>query len=715
MPRRAASPRVSRVSQRRCADAYARACLRLGRRPAPDVELDLREHGALVLDMQLCRDLEPLLVFLREAPPGIHQVVLYNGLLFFGADENYNVKLSAAEHRTPGSIVRDQVQLRRLVAALSVFCSVRGSDLAVLELSGLPIGRHDHQALTASLGRCLTPLPSLQRLHLAGCALQDQGLKALLPQLTNGLPKLSHLSLAKNSLRDVRLVARLLQSRAEAQRRRLVVPFSILDLSQNPSLGALKSGKATFKSTSPRRAWDTRRNVRPERRSGRREQQGQMHPPNREPLLRVLCQAIRAGLMIKTLRLRSMQLGRDDLRPLLQLLSREIAHHKAGFSRDFPLAEVSLEGNHLEPEFPAAVSNALGQLSTINRTYRAARYDQTVKKAQFRPPVRQVRAYVSLRRSQSLPASRRQSDGTIVGGDFDLPERDALSEADIDNVEELSQHLTDPQHRIKLQQQFKGELAILAGLLETRGYIKTEFPSYAVHIRANPREASHVDSGHYGECRRHQIAMQRASASGAAEVTSSDESRVAVDAIPDRGEEMGFGPPVLPGTYSQSSDESSDGDHAHGGPTTTQHLAGAKADHHAKLQILRDLFHDGGNIPVGPEVLRFTLDLISSETSLNAEGEEAVQMLAAHIAEVRGMVAEVDDDDDDVDELDELDEESHDEQAERLDAPPGHRGPSSRRRRHQERVDAETGAASVSREAAQGSGWERRPERAFSM
>ena len=28
---------------------------------------------ALVLDVQLCRDLEPVLLFLREAPPGIHE------------------------------------------------------------------------------------------------------------------------------------------------------------------------------------------------------------------------------------------------------------------------------------------------------------------------------------------------------------------------------------------------------------------------------------------------------------------------------------------------------------------------------------------------------------------------------------------------------------------------------------------------------------------
>jgi hypothetical protein len=44
---------------------------------------------ALVLDVQLCRDLEPVLIFLKEAPLGIHQVMLYDGSLFFGAESSY--------------------------------------------------------------------------------------------------------------------------------------------------------------------------------------------------------------------------------------------------------------------------------------------------------------------------------------------------------------------------------------------------------------------------------------------------------------------------------------------------------------------------------------------------------------------------------------------------------------------------------------------------
>ncbi|CAE8602130.1 unnamed protein product, partial [Polarella glacialis] len=159
------------------------------------------------------------------APAGIHQVVLYNGSLFFGADTRYRVKLRATQRRMPYGVLRDQAQLRRLIAALSVFCSARGGGLAVLELTGLPLGREDQQTLAAPLSRCLADLPSLQRLHLAGCNLHDRGLAVLLPQFmpgsnSSGLPKLSHLSLARNGLRDTRLLARLLQARASAHHRR---------------------------------------------------------------------------------------------------------------------------------------------------------------------------------------------------------------------------------------------------------------------------------------------------------------------------------------------------------------------------------------------------------------------------------------------------------------------------------------------------------------
>ena len=61
------------MSQQKGADAFKHACFRLGRQPTLEILKDLRDHGALVLDVQLCRDLEPILIFLREAPPGIHQ------------------------------------------------------------------------------------------------------------------------------------------------------------------------------------------------------------------------------------------------------------------------------------------------------------------------------------------------------------------------------------------------------------------------------------------------------------------------------------------------------------------------------------------------------------------------------------------------------------------------------------------------------------------
>ena len=58
-----------------------------------------------------------------------------------------------------------------------------------------------------------------------------------------------------------------------------------------------------------------------------------------------------------------MGLRREDLRPLQQLLRAEIASLHAGYGRHFPLAELSLEGNVLEPPILAAVADALRQLS----------------------------------------------------------------------------------------------------------------------------------------------------------------------------------------------------------------------------------------------------------------------------------------------------------------------------------------------------------------
>ncbi|CAJ1359930.1 unnamed protein product [Effrenium voratum] len=179
------SPRVSFASQRKGADAFQRICFRLGRQPSKEILADLRDHGALVLDVQLCRDLEPVLLFLREAPPGIHEVKLFDGCWFFGADASYQEKLQATRQRMPQSVLRDQGQLYALSRALCTFCAQQRHQVAaplagltaglrfcptrsrsvsseVLELTGLPLG----QGMLQLLSRCLAKLPSLQRLFL---------------------------------------------------------------------------------------------------------------------------------------------------------------------------------------------------------------------------------------------------------------------------------------------------------------------------------------------------------------------------------------------------------------------------------------------------------------------------------------------------------------------------------------------------------------------
>jgi len=64
-----------------------------------------------------------------------------------------------------------------------------------------------------------------------------------------------------------------------------------------------------------------------------------------------------------------MGLSKDDMRPLLELLRHEIAHwqHGAGLcAREFPLVEVSLEGNPLvELEYQAAITQGLRQLVVL--------------------------------------------------------------------------------------------------------------------------------------------------------------------------------------------------------------------------------------------------------------------------------------------------------------------------------------------------------------
>eukprot|EP00928_Gymnodinium_smaydae_P091329 TRINITY_DN75037_c0_g1_i2.p1 TRINITY_DN75037_c0_g1~~TRINITY_DN75037_c0_g1_i2.p1 ORF type:complete len:351 (-),score=46.78 TRINITY_DN75037_c0_g1_i2:57-1052(-) len=302
-PQRARSPpcRVPAAggSRTAAAETYRRACARLGRQPAAEVCQDLREHGALVVDLLLSRDVDTLMLFLREAPAGVRQLVLYSGALFFGNDESYRLKWLAAGQRDPlRSALHDGALLRRLACALESFCAVRGPGLLVLELTGVPLGYGTGQQLLAPLARSLAALPSLQRLHFASVGLQDAGLALLLPHLARGLPKLSHLSLARNGLQDVRLIAHLLQCRTSAQLRRQAVPMYILDLSQNPALVYRSRGRKDLLDCSPKASEVPLRfpgaSVHDRYARQSRENQARMS------LMQAFCEALRGGLVLSS-------------------------------------------------------------------------------------------------------------------------------------------------------------------------------------------------------------------------------------------------------------------------------------------------------------------------------------------------------------------------------------------------------------------------------
>jgi hypothetical protein len=220
---------------------------------------------------------------------------------------------------------------------------------------------HDEVAvLLRPLAQSLAEMPVLQRLHLEGCGLQDHGLSILLPHLAGGLPHLSCLSLARNGLKSFRLIAHLIEGRRRLQLRRKAVPMAVLDLSANPSLGASSSDQPFTRVWS--RLGCPLRQARGK--DGRTKTSRQRHQhQSRTSLLRMICEAMRQGFLIRTLRLRCMRLEDQDLYPLLELLLHEVEARSHG-EVDFPLllVEVSLDGNPLPPKLRMSVAHSLRQL-----------------------------------------------------------------------------------------------------------------------------------------------------------------------------------------------------------------------------------------------------------------------------------------------------------------------------------------------------------------
>eukprot|EP00927_Polykrikos_kofoidii_P046737 TRINITY_DN40875_c0_g1_i1.p1 TRINITY_DN40875_c0_g1~~TRINITY_DN40875_c0_g1_i1.p1 ORF type:complete len:940 (-),score=132.62 TRINITY_DN40875_c0_g1_i1:293-3112(-) len=476
--------------RRKLVKVYRNTCARVGQRPVPEVCKELFEHGALIVDLQLCTDFEAIVHFLREAPVGLQQLVLYSGDCFFGKVASYKVCLKAARRREPLSIVRDIGRLQQMASSLAVFCSMQGLGLAVLELTGVPLGR-DVSFIVPHVGRCLASVPALQRLHLAGCDLRDQGLSILLPHFEKGLPKLSRLSLAGNGLSDLRLLARLLKARSAGQRRRQVVPFSILDLSTNPELVNPASGSEPARCRAlpvrfRHRPGMTRRLVN-DRSRGRR----------RGPLLTVICDALRSGLLLRSLRLRSMNLLEEDLLPLLFFLDRAESHIRAGIRVNVPLTEVSLDGNAVE--CGTAINVALRQLAAqpsvtpaapcpgIPRGMRDERFSEASwSKSQHRSSFAKSRRAGGLVHfcDQPRPLRGRTQSLPILPGDLErfadefVPEldRDALSECDaIEDMHDVDELLTSA-GRVECKARFEADLRALAPRVESLQYAALRTP-----------------------------------------------------------------------------------------------------------------------------------------------------------------------------------------------------------------------------------------------
>lgn len=111
--------------------------------------------------------------------------------------------------------------------------------------------------------------------------------------------------------------------------------------------------------------------------------------------------------------------------------------------------------------------------------------------------------------------------------------------------------------------------------------------------------------------------------------------------IPDCGDALGFRPP--PGGAIDCEPYPSDSDSEFGTPTEEQRMLHEEAQWrrlqerstkqmHEKLDSLREAFLDGVDSPVGPEVLRYALDWIGSDSSLSesdGRGGQSLERFAA--------------------------------------------------------------------------------------
>lgn len=354
-----------------------------------------------------------------------------------------------------------------------------------------------------------------------------------------------------------------------------------------------------------------------------------------------------------------MSLVREDVRPLLELLRHEIAAMQLGsVERNFPLAEVSLEGNtRLEPEYHGAIMHGLRQLAVAPKWpgphgppprlegQAASRAGAYGSGAALEGLAQSQGSQGGTSSSKSLPPRVRKLSQGAEGEGQEL-ERNALSEGDIDAEAEQEPEFVDHRLRQNMKHQFQEELEALATRLDVP---LNQVPFYPRPRTPQPA-AQRLEGGAF------------ATGHWAAAVTSSGSN------IPDRSMEHGFGPPVA-GDYQAShldaTDSDSDGQQhlsvngqaaearqgdrrtaasrgsssqqqasessraaltsgAHpGGGDFVATLRGVQSEDerpnfHERLDNLSERLRESGLQVAGPDVLRYALDQVNSDVSLLA-------------------------------------------------------------------------------------------------
>mmetsp|Transcript_54574 Transcript_54574/g.127619 ORF Transcript_54574/g.127619 Transcript_54574/m.127619 type:complete len:526 (-) Transcript_54574:5-1582(-) len=432
---------------------YHRVCDRLGLQPSGEVNEQLSQLGAVVVDVPHCpsRFFEATCLFLREAPAGVREVVVCAGKA-----GGWDSCQKCGRHGTPSrgasrhgafpkptvatshQRMRDMMALEHsrlfgLCSALLAFTSIRSSTFRVLDFHEVALGPCAGQppGAVATLSSCLDMAKGLQRLTMRGCRLDDAAFELLLPRLSTGLQRLQELDLAQNALHDHRMLSKFLTTRASMQQKLRVPPLAVLDLSCNPALGAVR--------------------LKPKASAHRCVAEAMQKPRySREALIRVVSDAFKGGLQLEVLLLQSMELSRNDIKPLLQLLKTEVKTLQ--ITREQPsvsLRSVRLEDNPLEADFTDVIEQALLWLSVADS-------EQVAKPGAAAPAARTA---ARMERAMSLPLLDYDESDDDYG-----PLRSALSEGDVPSGDEEdadSYAQSDLEHREAKKSEFVHDLEVL--------------------------------------------------------------------------------------------------------------------------------------------------------------------------------------------------------------------------------------------------------------